>query len=55
MVFGKYILDGRIASGGMAEVYKARSRGQAGFEKIVVIKKILPHLAEEQEVCGIIL
>lgn len=49
MVFGKYILDGRIASGGMAEVYKARSRGQAGFEKIVVIKKILPHLAEEQE------
>ena len=49
MTFGKYILDGRIASGGMAEVYKARSRGQAGFEKIVVIKKILPHLAQEEE------
>ena len=37
--FGKYELIEKIASGGMAEVYRARSRGAAGFEKILVIKK----------------
>jgi serine/threonine protein kinase len=48
-VFGKYELIEKIASGGMAEVYRARSRGLAGFEKILVIKKILPHLAKDKE------
>ena len=33
----------------MAEVFRARSRGLAGFEKILVIKKILPHLAKDKE------
>jgi serine/threonine protein kinase len=47
--FGKYELIEKIASGGMAEVYRARSRGAAGFEKILVIKKILPNLAKEKE------
>lgn len=35
--------------GGMGEIYLAKSRGAAGFEKTVIIKKILDHLAEEEE------
>jgi TonB family protein len=47
--FGQYILLERIATGGMAEVWKARMRGLEGFEKIVAIKKILPHLSDNDE------
>lgn len=42
--FGNYELIERIAEGGMAEVWRARSRGVAGFEKTVVIKRVLPSL-----------
>jgi serine/threonine protein kinase len=42
MTLGRYTLLRRIASGGMAEVYAARSQGISGFEKKVAIKKILP-------------
>ena len=47
--FGKYQLIEKIATGGMAEVYKAKSYGVAGFEKLLVIKKILPHLSRNNE------
>ncbi len=47
--FGPYVLLEKIASGGMAEVWKARKRGEEGFQKIVAIKKILPHLSDDQE------
>ena len=43
--FGKYLLLDKIASGGMAELYRAKITGDRGFEKIVAVKKILPHLA----------
>src|SRR5882724_11901923 len=33
----------------MAEVFLARKKGPAGFKKLVVIKRILPHLAREPE------
>src|SRR5690606_3577166 len=46
---GRYELLRRIAKGGMGEIYLARSRGAAGFEKSCIIKTILPHLAEEEE------
>ena len=39
--FGRYELIRRLATGGMGEVYLARAEGVAGFEKRVVIKKIL--------------
>ena len=39
----------RLATGGMAEIYLARSRGITGFEKIVVLKRILPQLATQPE------
>jgi serine/threonine protein kinase len=46
--FGKYILLERVSVGGMAEVFKAKSFGVKGFAKIIAIKKILPHLAEDE-------
>ena len=42
--FGNYELVERIGRGGMAEVWRARSRGAAGFEKEVVLKRVLPSL-----------
>ena len=47
--FGKYQLVVRIATGGMAEIFLARLKAIAGFEKFVVIKRILPHLDEDEQ------
>jgi hypothetical protein len=46
--FGKYTLVAKLATGGMAEIFLARLQGAAGFEKLVCIKRILPHLAKDQ-------
>lgn len=46
--FGKYILLKKIAVGGMAEIFLAKSTGAAGFEKEVVIKRILPSFSEDE-------
>lgn len=45
--YGKYELLQRLGSGGMAEVFLARLPGPEGFERTVVIKRILPSLAHE--------
>ena len=47
--FGKYLLLERIAVGGMAEVFVAKTFGVAGFERLVAIKKILPTMGEDAE------
>ncbi|HWN71702.1 MAG TPA: serine/threonine-protein kinase, partial [Haliangium sp.] len=47
--FGKYTLLTRLATGGMGEVYVAQMGGAAGFEKQVVIKRILPQLANDEQ------
>ena len=47
--FGQYEIIEKIASGGMAELFKAKRTGVEGFQKIVAIKKILPHLADDEE------
>jgi serine/threonine-protein kinase len=46
---GKYQVLERLAVGGMAELFKAKVRGDHGFEKLVAIKKILPHLAADPQ------
>lgn len=46
--FGKYLLLDHISVGGMAEVFKARLFGVEGFARFVAIKRILPHLAEDE-------
>ncbi len=48
--FGKYTLMRHLATGGMAEIWLAEQRGPGGFNKELVIKRILPHLAEEGDI-----
>src|SRR6185369_5901776 len=45
---GRYELIGHLATGGMAEIHLARLAGEAGFEKIVVVKRLLPELVSSQ-------
>jgi serine/threonine-protein kinase len=47
MELGKYELVSRLALGGMAEVFLAKAAGPMGFEKTLVVKRILSHLAED--------
>ncbi len=46
--FGRYTLVQRLATGGMAEVFKAKIISAHGFEKLLVIKRILPNLAADK-------
>jgi serine/threonine protein kinase len=52
---GRYELIHRLAHGGMATVYLGRAKGKAGFEKVVAVKVIHPHLAAEAEFVGMFL
>lgn len=49
MRIGRYELFDRIGIGGMAEVFRARAYGAEGFQKNVVLKRILPHLSHDAE------
>ena len=44
---GKYALQRKLAEGGMAEVFLAKQTGMEGFEKLVVVKRILPQLCSD--------
>jgi serine/threonine protein kinase len=46
---GRYTLHERIASGGMAEIFRASSEGSDGVERVVAIKRILPEHARHTE------
>jgi serine/threonine protein kinase/thioredoxin-like negative regulator of GroEL len=46
---GKYIILDQLAVGGMAELFRAMITSVQGFEKLIAIKKILPHLAGEED------
>jgi serine/threonine protein kinase len=45
--FGRYEVLFPLAAGGMAEVYVARARGEAGFQKLVAVKRMRPALADD--------
>ncbi|CAN0508110.1 unnamed protein product, partial [Laminaria digitata] len=47
--FGDYVLQDRIGAGGMAEIFLAASKGIEGFEKRLVIKRILPTLSDDDQ------
>lgn len=47
--FGKFFLLDKLAVGGMAEIYKAKTFGAEGFEKLLAIKRILPHCAADKD------
>jgi serine/threonine protein kinase len=49
VTFGKYEIIRRIATGGMAEIFLAREHQIEGFERPVVIKKVLPQFAKEKD------
>lgn len=46
--YGKYVLLRKIAMGGMAEIFRAKTMGAEGFEKQIVIKRILPHFTDDE-------
>jgi eukaryotic-like serine/threonine-protein kinase len=52
---GRYELLSLLGEGGMARAYLAVARGQAGFDKLVVVKRIRPELASDQEFLGMFL
>src|SRR5918911_4371255 len=45
--FGPYLVYERLGIGGMATVHRALERGIAGYERIVALKRLLPHLAAD--------
>jgi TonB family protein len=47
--FGQYVIEEHIATGGMADVYKARMMGMEGFQKTVAIKRIIANLTDSDE------
>ena len=46
---GPYRIIRRLAQGGMAEVLLAKQSGMGGFERLVCIKRILPHLSAQED------
>jgi hypothetical protein len=47
-MIGRWEVVRRLGSGGMADVYLARARGEAGFEKLVALKVMHAHLARNE-------
>ncbi|MCC7070843.1 MAG: protein kinase [Deltaproteobacteria bacterium] len=48
-IFGKYDVVRRMAAGGMGEIYLGKQRGLADFERLVILKTLLPQLSEDPE------
>ena len=46
---GRYTLFDKIGRGGMADIFLARAQTDLGVTRLVVLKQILPHLAESRE------
>ena len=48
--YGRFRLTGRIGAGGMAEVFRAVVKGPEGWERELVVKRILPTLSGQLRV-----
>lgn len=46
---GKYVVRRKLAEGGMAEIFLCKATGAEGFEKEVVIKRVRPALAHDEQ------
>jgi serine/threonine-protein kinase len=53
--YGKYYLVRKLAEGGMAEIFLAKQVGAEGFERNVVIKRMLQHLTQVPDFVGMFL
>ncbi|MFO0599596.1 MAG: serine/threonine-protein kinase [Myxococcaceae bacterium] len=49
MLLGRYTVLGKLATGGMAEVFLGQLTGEKGFERRVIIKRVLPQYATDKE------
>ncbi len=47
--YGRYLLLDRINVGGMAEVFRGKTAGVEGFERLVALKRILPNIAADPD------
>src|SRR6185436_18945871 len=54
MPFGRYLIKERMAQGGMGEVFLAVAVGADGFEKPVVIKRLLPKFAGRADIVSLL-
>jgi serine/threonine protein kinase len=52
--FGRYVIRERMAQGGMGEVFRAVAVGADGFEKPVVIKRLLPKFAGRADIVSLL-
>jgi serine/threonine protein kinase len=50
-----YLIKEKIADGGMGEVFKAVKLGTLGFEKTVVLKKLLPFYAGNEDILSLLI
>jgi len=49
LTIGRYKVKSYLGRGGMAEAFKCQLSGLGGFDKVVVVKRILPELANDPE------
>jgi serine/threonine-protein kinase len=47
--FGKYLLLDRISVGATSVLYRGRTLGEAGFERLVTVKRLLPHMVGDED------